>query len=156
MRTVELLVRDADGTATGGEFVEWAVQALVEGLDSPALRTLAGLRDASRFEAKALFDRAANELGLAMPATRDALLRAYLRILAGEIVDGTREPGDALDVIHRDVLGPLNHPSDLMAWCFLWEGHDAARGFESFSGADRDEATRALARQTLNAEGGPP
>jgi hypothetical protein len=151
---IELLVRDAAGTSTGGDFVVWAVQALVEGLDSAALRQLAGLAEPSRFEAKPLFDRAVRELSLALPATPDALLRAYLAVLAGDILTGTRQPAEALDLIHRHVLGPLNHPADLMEWCYLWEGLDPARSFASLSDAERDDAARALARKALK-DGGP-
>ena len=73
-------------------------------------------------DAKLLFDRAASELRLEFPASKEARLRTYLSIIASEIVDGSRQPIDALDLIHAEVLGPLNHPKDLMAWCYLWEG----------------------------------
>jgi hypothetical protein len=151
---VELLVRDAAGVSTGDDFVEWAVRALVEGFDSPGVRWLAGFAGAARFEAKAVFDRVVGELSLAVPATRDALLRAYLAVLAGDIVNGTRHPGEALDVIHREVIGPLNHPADLMEWCYAWEHLDPARGFASLSDAERDDAARELARRTLEKGGG--
>ena len=150
---IELLVRDAAGTSTGDDFVTWAERALVEGLDSPALRQLAGLERPARSDAKAMFERALGELGLAEPATRDALLRAYLAVLAGDILSGARQPAEALDVIHTDVLWPLNHPDDLMQWCYVWEGLDAARGFASFTDAERDAAARALARKTLDGGG---
>lgn len=150
---IELLVRDAAGTATGDDFVMWGEQALVAGLDSPALRQLAGAAGASRAEAKALFDRAVRELGLALPATEDALRRAYLIVLAGDISSGARRPSDALDLIHDEVISPLNHPADLMAWCFAWEHLDPERGFASLNDAERDDAARALARRTL-LEGG--
>jgi hypothetical protein len=150
---IELLVRDAAGTSTGDDFVAWAERALVGGLDSPALRQLAGLERPSRADARSLFERAAGELGLAAPATNDSLLRRYLAVLAGDILDGTRQPDAALDVIHKHVLGPLNHPADLMEWCYVWEGLDSARGFASLSDAERDAAARALARRTLEQGG---
>ena len=145
---IELLLRDAAGTATGDDFVVWAEQALIEGLDSPALRQLAGLEGRPRSDAKPLFDRAVRELGLALP-TEDALRRAYLTVLAGDISSGARPPLDALDLIHTEVIGPLKHPDDLMAWCFAWEGLDPVRGFASLSDAERDAAARELARRTL-------
>jgi hypothetical protein len=150
---IELLVRDAAGTATGDDFVTWALQALVAGDDSPALRQLAGLTAPSRSEARSLFDRAAGELGLTLPATEDALRRAYLKVLAADISSGARRPSDALDLIHREVIAPLKHPADLMAWCFAWEHLDSEHGFASLSDAERDDAARALARKTLM-EGG--
>ena len=151
--TVPLLVRDASGVSTGDDFIDWAVQALVEGFDSPELRRLAGLAGASRFEAKAVYDRVAAELRLPVPATRDALLRAYLAVLAGDMANGTRPPGEALDVIHREVIAPLNHPSDLMEWCYVWEHLDPARGFASLSDAERDAAALVLARRTVMDDG---
>ena len=152
--TIELLVRDGAGASTGDHFVGWAVQALVEGFDSPALRQLAGSQGSSRSEARPLFDRAVRELGLPVPATTDALLRAYLDCVADDIVNERRQPAQALDVIHKDVLGPLNHPEDLMAWCYVWEGLDPARGFASLSGAERDDTARALARTRVKKDGG--
>lgn len=146
---IELLVRDAAGTATGDDFVTWGEQALVAGLDSPALRQLAGVAGASRAEAKALFDRAIGELGLTLPPTEDALRRAYLIVLAGDISTGVRRPSEALDLIHHEVISPLKHPADLMAWCFAWESLAPERGFASLSEAERDDAARALARKTL-------
>jgi len=149
-------MRDAAGTSTGDDFVAWAEHALGEGFDSPALRQLAGSEGRSRSDARPLFDRAVGELGLPLPATDEALRRAYLDVLAGDISSGARRPSDALEVIHREVLGPLNHPEDLMAWCFAWEGLDPARGFASLSEAERDDAARELARRTVNKGGGQP
>ena len=57
----------------------------------------------------------------------------------------------ALEVIHREVLGPLNHPHDLMAWCYLWEGLEPVT-FASLDDAAIASAVRALAR---DARGGP-
>ena len=151
--SIELLVRDAAGRSTGDDFVTWAERALVEGLDSPALRRLAGLERPSRFEAKPVFEQAAGELGLALPATADRLLRMYLAVLAADILTGTRHPDEALALIHKQVLEPLNHPEDLMEWCYVWEGLDPTRGFASLSDSERDVAARALARRTLK-EGG--
>jgi hypothetical protein len=34
--------------------------------------------------------------------------------VAEDVVNGRRTAADALQTIHRDVLGPLNHPDDLM------------------------------------------
>jgi hypothetical protein len=146
---IELLVRDAGGTATGDDFVTWAEQALVAGRDSPALRALAGLAGRPRSDARPLFDRAIRELGLPLPATEEALRRAYLVVLAGDISSGARRPSDALDLIHHEVISPLKHPADLMAWCFAWESLDPERGFASLNDAERDDAARALARKTL-------
>jgi hypothetical protein len=149
---IELLLRDAAGTSTGDDFVAWAEHALIEGFDSPGLRQLAGLQGRPRSDAKPLFDRTVKELGLTLPA-EDALRRAYLSVLAADISSGARRPLDALDVIHAEVIAPLKHPDDLMAWCFAWEGLDPDRGFASLSDTERDAAARELARRTLQKGG---
>jgi hypothetical protein len=41
--TIELLARRANSSATGDDAVKWAIDALVDGFDSPSLRQLAGL-----------------------------------------------------------------------------------------------------------------
>ena len=149
-----LLVRDAAGAATGDDFIAWAMQALIENADSPALRQLAGLEERSRSDARPLFDRAVRELGLTLPATDEALRRAYLEVLAGDISSGARRPSDALELIHAEVVGPLKHPEDLRAWCLAWEGLDPERGYASLTDAERDDAARELARRTLQRDAG--
>ena len=97
-------MRDAESISTGADFAAWAVQALVDGYDSPALRKLAGLSvgtTASRFEAKALFDRAVEELGLLLQSSQEELLRTYVSIVAREVLANTRSVSDALQIVHR-------------------------------------------------------
>jgi len=153
---IELLVRDGEGTATGDDFARWATQALIDGHDSSALRKLAGLNvgaTASRFEARALLDRAIEELGLPLPSSHEELRRAYLSTVAREILLETRPVAEALETIHKQVLSPLNHPGDLMAWCYLWEGLDPET-FASLDDAAIQQATRDLARRTVEGNAG--
>ena len=147
--SIEILVQEIAGRSVGDDLVEWAVRALVEGFDSPALRRLAGLDKDSWFEAKPLFDRAVQELRLELPSTKELLLRDYLRVIAREMLDGRRQPVDALQIIHSQVLTPLHHPEDLMPWCYLWEGLEPGT-FASLTDSQRDEATRQLAGRTLD------
>jgi hypothetical protein len=147
--TVELLVRKAATSLTGDDLAGWAVRALTDGFDSPALRRLAGLDPpVTCSEAMPVFERAVRELDLAMPDSKDALYRAWLAVLAQEIVDGTRAASEALQLVHRDVLGPLNHPEDLMPWCHLWEGQDPVT-FRSLDDGAIEAMVLALARETV-------
>jgi hypothetical protein len=68
-----------------------AVAALEDGLDSPALRALAGLSSAEIDEARLLFERALAELKVPMPSPRDAVTRVA-REIAAKVVDGTVAP----------------------------------------------------------------
>jgi hypothetical protein len=147
--TIELLARHANSSATGDDAVKWAIDALVDGFDSPSLRQLAGLNSPTAwFEAMPLFERTLNELQLEIPRSKNEILRLYLRSVAESIVTGVRSPSVALEVIHREVLGPLNHPLDLMPWCYLWEGLEPVT-FASLDDAAIARAVRALARDTL-------
>ena len=146
---IELLVRHANGTANAGDFVKWADAALTAGWDSPSLRRLAGFEDARVDEASALFDRSSDELGLDRPTGNAALRREHLRAIAEGIVDGTRDPLAAVDQIHREVISPLEHPKDLMAWCLLSEGNDP-RTYGTIADEKIAQLARELARDTLN------
>jgi hypothetical protein len=146
--TIELLIGNANGSATGDDVVRWAMNALTAGFDSPTLRRLAGEQSPRQPEAIAMFERAMQELGLKEPESNDALRREFLRIVAADIVNGARAPLAALDLIHQEVINPLRHPDDLMAWCYLWEGNDP-KTFASLEDEAIEEATRALARDSL-------
>jgi hypothetical protein len=142
------------GTAMGRDFVDWAVRALVDGHDAPALRVLAGLDldgVPSAFAAADQFRLALGELGIAAPPD-DELIRRYVSDVAQQIVDGELAPQDAVARLHREVLTPFAHPADLMAWCFLWEGLHPA-GYASLEGEPLDSAVREYARAWLGQGG---
>jgi hypothetical protein len=110
-----IVARRRLGKLLGADLVSWAVAALSGGLDSPSLRRLAGedLQGEVRLEdSEALFSAALSELGISQPEEH-AAIRAYVRSLAREIVDGKVAPRAQVDRIHREVLSPLNHPKDL-------------------------------------------
>ena len=97
---------------------------MVDGWDSPTLVRLAGLdldREPSAGEALALFHQVVRELDLPLPVEQEEVLRSYLAWVADRVVDGTMDPLQALETVHRDIVDPLGHPRDLTAWCFLWE-----------------------------------
>ena len=121
-RLLDLLLRRVDGPIPGAELVDWATNALEEGLESESLVLLAGLaRSSSMHEAVPLLDRGLSELKLNVPAA-EALRRAYVGVVSRAILGGSIPAEQALDRIHRRVVEPLGHPPDLAPWCFVWEG----------------------------------
>jgi len=97
-----------------------ACAALEEGLDSPALRYLAGLDKPTSWEIRRAFDDACSQLGIIPASTseverrkreewlRDAIQCA--RRVSTEILDGTVDPAEGwLRLPYREVeLGPLS------------------------------------------------
>jgi hypothetical protein len=140
--TTALLVLRDNCEPLGKNAVHWAVDALTDGHDVPSIRILAGLdMDGwpNSFEAEGLVDSAIRELGV--PETdRATRARAYVREVATAIVAGEVTPKEGAALIHRRVIGPLNHPADLQPWCYLWEGNaaDCSRALED------EESDRAI------------
>jgi hypothetical protein len=107
--------------------VRWAVGALVEGYDVPSLRVLAGLDLTgwpNSFEAEALVEAALHELGIP-EMDRGTRARLYVREISAAIIARELGPSEGVDLIHRRVITPLEHPADLQPWCYLWEGNSA-------------------------------
>jgi hypothetical protein len=131
---------------TGGDYSRWGEAALEHGLDSPALRILAGLGPQTIWsEAEPYFRRTLAELGITLPTVDESLRRLYLREVAGQIAVGEIPPAKGLERIHRWVVGPLGHPPDLSHWCYLWEGLDP-EGFGELSEGARDALALAAAK----------
>jgi hypothetical protein len=132
--TAGLLVLRDNGEPLGKCAVQWAVDALADGCDVPSIRILAGLDlDGwpNSFEAETLFNSALRELGV--PETdRKSRALEYVREVAVAIVAGEIAPQEGANLIHRRAISPLNHPADLQAWCYLWEGNaaDCSRSLE--------------------------
>lgn len=124
--TIALLAKKIKGAAIGQDYVDWAVQALTEGFDSPNLSILASLdieTDFSLWEAEKYFRNVVAELGWSFPDD-ETVLRNHLTTLITHIQNGILDPETGVDRIHREVISPLNHPSDLHGWCLLWEGNN--------------------------------
>lgn len=144
--TLKLMVRLDAKEAMGKDLADWGVDALAVGLDSPALRTLAGMAadpTPSRFEAEPLFRVAAHELGMPVFTQEDILL-AFMDECAQAIADGADNLQQWLQTIHVTVIDPLNHREDLMPWCH------ARRGFK-IDGVEElsEDDVRDLARKWL-------
>jgi hypothetical protein len=94
----------------GQDVVDAACEALVEGLDSPALRDLAGLyRDAPSAVVRLTVDEVVAELGLELPIGEEALSRHLLRRQAAALLAGRLTPRAfatwALQSLGYDVSG---------------------------------------------------
>ncbi len=125
--TFELLLRLNTGERVGQSAVNWAVSALGEGYDSPSLRVLAGLdvdNQPTTEEALQLMNATFQKLGLKRPDL-DATARRFVCEVATAVVAGRLPPREAANKIHRLVMTPMDHPKDLMAWCYVWEGNAA-------------------------------
>ncbi len=151
--TVRLLVRELRGDApVGQDYIDWAVRALESGLDTQQLRVLAGLdleAHPSGLEAAERFRAVLQEVRIAIP-NRDELLRRHVMDLALEIVRDMREPRDAVEAIHREVLTPFLHPVEFSDWCYLWEGL-SPQTFASLDGEALADAIRRTAHKWVEA-----
>jgi len=132
--TYELIVLLHAGCPIGQTAVDWAVAALEAGFDCKPLRILAGLDvggQPTSYEASPLITASLDELGIHQPDF-EASARLYVREVARATLAGELEPRRAADLVHRRVVGPLGHPHDLMAWCYVWEGNaaDCSRSLE--------------------------
>jgi hypothetical protein len=101
----EIVALRKTGLAADQRFVDWAIDALVQGQDSPGLRVLAGeAAPFSHFEMQALVDRSFRELGMtASPSIEDAL-KTLAKRLARLVLAGEADRGTALQDLRRYYL----------------------------------------------------
>lgn len=146
----DLILAYVDGSCTGAQAARWAEDALTRGVDTPEIRVLAGVDPGCRQD-ELEFDlrRAAIETGISLTGHDVTKLRRdLLRDLLAEVVAKGAPIAAILDRIHREVMIPLDHPSDLRAWCLLWEGNHPER-MTVIQDRERDELARELAKRTL-------
>jgi hypothetical protein len=125
------------GRLAAADLVAWAVSALWAGQDSDNLRRLAGLdvgEQARLSDAENLFDAALGDVGLSLP-DENAAVREYVRALAQEIVAGQAAPQAQVARIHHEILSPLDHPPELMAWCYVGDSLRPREGWNLNPGA---------------------
>ena len=65
------------------------------------------------------------------------------------VLGGKISPIDGVNIIHKYILGPLEHPEDLMSWCYLWE-ELAPDGFEALTGSELENAIINLSYKIVN------
>jgi hypothetical protein len=124
-RTPEIVFKALTGCSRPQVFVDWAVQATIDGYESEALYALAGADlDGGPYwaEVRDLFHRAARDLGLVLDDVHTAA-RLYVADIAKLICRNEIDPIVAVNQIHAEVISPLEHPFDLLGWCSLWEGN---------------------------------
>jgi hypothetical protein len=142
---LETLIKRADDNVTGDDYVNWALSALETGFDSPSLRILAGLPSpAWRSDAEPHFCHALEELQIAIP-NKGEVFREYAKEVARKIISGETSPEAGAELIERRVVSPLNHPEDLMAWCYLSEGLDPG----TYATLTNEELDRAICSQAI-------
>ena len=140
----ELLVQRLHARVTSAMIVDWATDALRNGEDTPSLAILAGLdRTSSVYETMPWLDKALSELNVVPPPPAE-LRRAFVAVVSRALMAGRITSEQALDRIHEDVVTPLGHPADLMAWCYVWEGLGPT-DFRELTPADVDVEARKLA-----------
>jgi len=119
--TPAIQARHVLGRAQTGDYIDWAVDAMVAGFDSPNLRMLAGLdRFVSPFEAEEHFKRARRELNLPEP-NREQAQRDYSIHLAECILD----PGSDFETLVAklsELCYTNDYPDYLMEWYSLDDG----------------------------------
>jgi hypothetical protein len=153
--TKVLLAMSALGCVQAKDLVAWAVDSMVNGLDSESLRILAGFDEReSIFDLQEYFTKVKSELGLCEPP-KDEAIRTYSLHLAKAIL----EPGSDYELLVSQLyeLCHMNdYPGYLMDWYLLDDGLWDIRagqypiGFEQLYEADAREVTIGIARTFIN------
>jgi hypothetical protein len=121
---------------TGDELINWAAEALSEGLETPSLCILAGLSPKEDVrDARDYLEKSLQELGWSAPPREPTLMMHAVDVAAGLLAD--RIGVNAAITELYNVLGELNYPRLLSGWYAL----DEARFPESYN--HMDEATLA-------------
>jgi hypothetical protein len=150
-----LLAMSALGCVQAKDIVAWAVDSMVEGVDSESLRILAGFDEReSIFELQDYFSKVKSELGLCEPP-KDEAVRTYSLHLAKAIL----EPGSDYDRLVSklyELCYTNDYPDYLMDWYLLDDGLSDIRAgqyptcFEQLYKADAREVTIGIARTFIN------
>src|ERR1051326_6368885 len=91
----KLLAKRFRGALTASDYVDWALSELLSGVDTPNLRTLAGLSKPPCWpEVEHCFRRTRADLGWNLPEP-DAYLREYVHDLARALLAGEASPAEA-------------------------------------------------------------
>lgn len=142
---VDLLAVYFTGGASSAALSDAAVRALEAGLDSTALRMLAGLSgETNTWELESLIQRMLRELGLSMP-DRPTMVRMMAHPLARDFLAGRLSPEAFVNRLyalsHHDTREG-HHP-----WCLLHDewtlaSEGTASSLEEAVAAMREEAER--------------
>ena len=113
--TKTIFGRRALNLASADDYVDWAIEMLVQGFNSFNLRILAGLnRGSSLFEVADYFLRSIKELNIVEP-DRDRAIRGYASEIAQQIVDDQLPAHVAVNMLYRICIA-TDYDADLMRW----------------------------------------
>ena len=120
----EIFAKQALGHVFTGDYVDWAVEMLVQGHDSRSLRILAGLdRSGSTFEAENYFVRSMSELDLT-PPDPDSAIRAYACEIARRIIDSEITSHEGVRALYKICTATYYAP-DFVIWLQLDDALDS-------------------------------
>ena len=131
-----IAIRQTLGEVVGADvLIAAGLDALLQGLDTPSLRELAGLTRAEESEAQELFRAVADELDLtpSLPADPRSARWELVRWWCTEIVDGRVRPEIGGRLIWLRGWNELDHPDALqpiVSWVSEWEDWTESWGVE--------------------------
>jgi hypothetical protein len=147
--TEQLLVRRSLQKRLGRELADWATQQLVQGLDTPHLRQLAGVSGAEdQGELEDLFDRTSRELGLSIPSP-GAAIGLYAQGLARDYRAGSITQEKFLGELCRLCID-TDYRADLYPFYLLHFAREDLQ--DSAASFHRRDVTRENFEQTLRQE----
>ncbi len=107
--------RISKGEADATEYVDWAIEQLVKGIETPSVKILASfMKPLYKPELEEYFYKSLDELGWGFPPFIENA-RICVKYLAEKILDGSLEPIKGAHEIYTYVRD-LNYPEDLIVW----------------------------------------
>lgn len=107
------------------EYVDWAMECLVDGFDSKSLRLLAGFDKRHPYKAdfEELFRKSLDELGWDYLSDKEVLFD-YAKSLAKQILSEEIEINEGVEKLNS-VYILLGFPTELEMWSLLYDGHSS-------------------------------
>lgn len=113
--TYYLCARVSKGEAEGVEYVEWAVERLLQGNETPSIGILSSFMEPLfKPELEEYFYKSLTELGWRFPLFEESAINC-ISFLANKITDGSFEPVKTTHEIYTYVRD-LGYPSELIVW----------------------------------------
>ena len=161
LSTRALFGKRALSKLSASDYVDWAIEMLVQGYDSHALCILAGFeRSASVFEADDYFQRAVVELGLSSPDDSSAV-RAYACEIAQQVVVGQLAGQEGVRALYQ-ICRATEYDRDYLIWLELDDALDSllagehpytyeSATLENFDRVAKQEAEKFIAQMNARA-----
>jgi len=112
MSLLDIVARFELRKATIQDLSGWATEIILQGKDTPALVSLAGITQAESEDIHPLLHQIADDLGLRYPSA-DKIKLAEARLIAREIIEGKLEPNEGCDQI-AEINAALGWPDELI------------------------------------------